>query len=349
MYLNVEFDVHSIQTLQENTAEVRKVAEEHGILFWMAGILLFMSPDAESQDPALSQFYANPLYMNPAMAGIEGPAKVYLGYRNQWPGATNPYVTYHASYDQYVEVLQGGVGLHIGNDRQGGGVFNTLSVDAIYAYHLQVSKDLMVTGGFQASVGQRSMDPSDLVLPSDLTGAGTTTLNAYSRVFPDFAVGFAGFYKNFFGGLAVHHLLEPYGSPSEDPNTKISRKYTAHMGALIPIIEKRLGTEVLQLSPHLIFMQQDSYQQLNYGLEVLFRGIIAGAWFRQDLTFSYGTVIFSAGYGSGQFRIRYSYDAKLSPPDLHIPALGAHEISMVVIFENLKKTTKHRAIKCPKI
>jgi hypothetical protein len=162
-------------------------------------------------------------------------------------------------------------------------------------------------------------------------------------------VGFAGFYKNFFGGLAVHHLLEPYGSPSEDPNTRISRKYTAHMGALIPIIEKRLGTEVLQLSPHLIFMQQDIYQQLNYGLEVLYRGIIAGAWFRQDLLFSYGTVIFSAGYSSGQFRIRYSYDAKLSPPDLHIPTLGAHEISMVVLFENLKKTTKRRAIKCPKI
>ena len=46
---------------------------------------------------------------------------------------------------------------------------------------------------------------------------------------------------------------------------------------MIPIIEKRLGREVLQLSPHLIFMQQDIYQQLNYGLEVLYRGIIIGA------------------------------------------------------------------------
>ena len=332
-----------------NRTEVRKVAKDGSILIWMTGILFIQFSESAAQDPAFSQFYANPLYMNPAMAGIEGPPKVYLGYRNQWPGATNPYVTYHASYDQYLEALQGGIGIHVGNDRQGGGVFNTLSVDAIYAYHLRVSSNLMITGGFQASFGQRNMDPSDLVLPSDLTGAGTTTLTAYSKAFPDFAVGFAGFYKNVFGGIAVHHLLEPYGSPSEDPNTKISRKYTAHVGALIPIIEKRLGTEVLQLSPHLIFMQQDIYQQLNYGLEVLFKGVIAGVWFRQDLLFSYGTLIFSAGYGSGQFRIRYSYDAKLSPPDLHIPTLGAHELSMVVIFENLKKTTKHRAIKCPKI
>jgi len=332
-----------------NRIEVRKVAKDHSILVWMTGIMLIHFSDAASQDPAFSQFYANPLYMNPAMTGVEGPAKLSLGYRNQWPGATNPYVTYHASFDQQIEVLQGGVGIHVGNDRQGGGVFNTLSVDAIYAYHLRVSSDLMISGGFQASVGQRSMDPSDLVLPSELMGTGTSTLTSYSKVYPDFAVGFAGFYKNIFGGVAAHHLLEPYGSPSEDPNTRLSRKYTAHLGAMIPIYEKRLGREVLQLSPNLVFMQQDIYQQLNYGLEVLYRGIIVGAWFRQDLLFSYGTVIFSAGYGNGQFRIRYSYDAKLSPPDLHIPTLGAHELSMVVIFKNLKKSTKHRAIKCPKI
>jgi len=242
-----------------NRIEVRKVAKDHSILVWMTGILLIHFSDAASQDPAFSQFYANPLYMNPAMAGVEGPAKVSLGYRNQWPGATNPYVTYHASFDQQIEVLQGGVGVHVGNDRQGGGVFNTLSVDAIYAYHLQVSSNLMISGGFQASVGQRNMDPSDLVLPSELAGTGTTTLTSYSKVYPDFAVGFGGFYKNFFGGLAIHHLLEPYGSPSEDPNTRLSRKYTAHLGAMIPIIEKRLGREVLQLSPHLIFLQQDIY------------------------------------------------------------------------------------------
>lgn len=328
---------------------MRKVANDQRMFVWMAGLLFALYQDAAAQDPAFSQFYANPLYLNPSMAGIEGPAKVYLGYRNQWPGATNPYVTYHASYEQYIKALQGGVGVHIMNDRQGGGVFNTLSLDAIYAYHLQVTSKLMITGGFQGSVGQRNMDPSDLVLPSDLVGGGTTTLLPYSKIFPDFAVGFGVFYKNLFGGVAVHHLLQPYTSPTEDPNTRLSRRYTAHFGAMIPIYEKRLGTEVLQLSPNLVFIQQDIYQQLNYGLEVLYRGIIMGVWFRQDLRFSYGTAIFSVGYGTDQFRIRYSYDAKLSPPDLHIPTLGAHELSMVVIFENLNKSTKHRAIKCPKI
>ena len=86
----------------------------------------------------MSQFYANPLYMNPAMAGVEGPVKLYIGYRNQWPGSTDSYVTYHASYEQYFDALKGGAGVHMMNDRQGDGVFNTLSLDAIYSYHLKV-------------------------------------------------------------------------------------------------------------------------------------------------------------------------------------------------------------------
>ncbi len=76
----------------------------------------------------------NPTFMNPAMAGVEGPAKLYLGYRNQWPGATDPYSTYHASYEQFLDPLQGGVGVHVINDRQGAGIFNSVSLDAIYSY-----------------------------------------------------------------------------------------------------------------------------------------------------------------------------------------------------------------------
>ena len=310
-------------------------------------VLIVLQEEIAGQDPAFSQFYANPLYLNPAMTGVEGPVKVYLGYRNQWPGATDPFSTYHASYDQYIPFLQGGVGLHVINDRQGGGVFNTLSVDALYAYHLHATRELTVTGGFQVSAGQRNMDPGGLVLPEEIYGGGTTTLTGYSRLYPDFAVGLGAFYKIFYGGIAVHHLLEPYTSPSTDPNTRLSRRYTLHAGALIPIYERRFGTEMLQLSPNLVFMQQDIYQQVNYGLEVRYSQLLGGVWFRQDLMFSFGTMIFSIGYGSDKFRVRYSYDAKISAPDVHIPSLGAHEISLVIIFENLHKSRKPRTIKCP--
>ena len=315
----------------------------------MLGIMFLGSAAGMAQDPELSQFYANPLYMNPAMAGVEGPPKIYLGYRNHITGAGRPYSTYHASYDQYLEPVQGGIGVHVINDRLGGGVFNTVSLDAIYAYHLKVTRQLTVTGGFQASVGQRNLNSSGLILPGMLDNPDMSAPTGYSRVYPDFALGLGAFYKNFYGGVACHHLVQPYMSPSKDPNTRLLRKYTLHVGALFPVYEKDMGREVLQLSPNLIFQQQDIYQQINYGLEVLFKSLLGGVWFRQDLSFSYGTLVFSVGYARDQYRFRYSYDARLSSPDKRVPSMGSHEISLVVIFENLYKSTKRRAIKSPKI
>lgn len=321
----------------------------YGAVSVLLGVFLLAGSECLAQDPLSSQFYANQLYMNPAMAGLEGPTKISIGYRNQWPGSAGAYSTYHAAFEQYLENLQGGVGIHVMNDRQGDGTFNTTSLDAIYAYHLKVTRQLTITGGLQASVGQRSMNPDGLILPDDLSGVSGTELIGYSKWYPDFAVGFGFFFKNIYGGIACHHLTQPYMSTSEDPNTKLSRRYTAHVGTMIPVYEKRLGREVLQLSPNLIFVQQDIYQQINYGLEVMFKSLLTGVWLRQDLRFSYATAIFSVGYARDQFRFRYSYDAKLSAPDLHIPSMGAHEISLGIIFENLYKSTKRRAIKSPKI
>lgn len=313
------------------------------------GILFLAAAGVAGQDAAISHFYANPLSLNPAMAGVEGPVKIYLGYRNQWPGAADPYTTYRASYEQFIEKIGGGVGLQVMNDRQGGGVFNTMSLDAMYAYHLKVTNRLMVTGGLQASLGQRNLNTDDLILPDELMGISGNSLQGYSRFYPDFAAGISAFYMNIYGGVSGHHLLQPYMSPTEDPNTRLSRRYTAHIGMMIPVYEKRFGREVLQLSPNLVFLHQGIYQQLNYGMEVLFRNVLGGIWFRQDLLFSYGTLIFSVGYARDQFRFRYSYDARLTAPDLHVPNMGAHEISMVITFENLYKSTKRRAIKSPRI
>jgi hypothetical protein len=88
---------------------------------------------------------------------------------------------------------------------------------------------------------------------------------------------------------------------------------------------------------------------MNYGMEVHYRNLLAGLWLRQDLAFSYAALIFSVGYAWDQFRFRYSYDARLSSPSLDIPALGAHEISLALVFENLYRSRKRQAIKSPKI
>ena len=49
-----------------------------------------------AQDAYFTQFYANPLELNPALTGaVEGTYRVSLSYRDQWSGLVdNPYKTF---------------------------------------------------------------------------------------------------------------------------------------------------------------------------------------------------------------------------------------------------------------
>ncbi|MEX0986923.1 MAG: PorP/SprF family type IX secretion system membrane protein [Bacteroidales bacterium] len=309
------------------------------------------------QDPVFSHFYANALQMNPSLAGIEGTPKLFIGYRNQWPNTGSSYITYHASYDQYVEKLHGGLGVRMVNDRQGDGVFNAYNLDFMYAYQFQATRRLSLSGGLQAGLGQRHFDPSSLQFGdmfNPVTGGLRTditpeNISLYNVIYPDFGAGVSAFYGNFYGGIAMHHLFSPVVTDSNDPTGKIPRKLTVHFGALIPIIEKQLGKEVMQLSPNMVIIQQLNIQQLNYGMDLIYRDFVVGLWTRHDWLLNYGNIIFTAGYGSDNLRFRYSYDVRLSNPAVQLQNLGAHEFSLLIIYENLRRRNKHRAIKCPKI
>ena len=88
---------------------------------------------SKAQDAHFSQFYANPLYLNPALAGAENCPRLTLNYRNQWPGLGQTYVTYSVGYDQFVSAIHGGIGFHLLHDNQAKGAFSTSQVNAMYA------------------------------------------------------------------------------------------------------------------------------------------------------------------------------------------------------------------------
>lgn len=291
------------------------------------------------------------------MAGIEQDIRrIFINYRNQWPGIGKTYLTYSASYDQYIEAIHGGFGFRVMNDIQGDGSIVQYSMSIDYAYHLQVSRDLSINAGFEAGFVQKSLNTANFIFEdmiNPITGqvsqASSESYFNQNYLYPDFTIGFAGFYKNMYGGISMAHLLKPFTSQSENADSRIPRRFTAFGGILIPVYEKRFGKEVLQINPNLIYQQQSNFSQLNYGVEGLIDNqFIAGVWLRQNLGVRISSLIFSGGYVTQSFRIRYSYDRHLSPPDIKLPALGAHEISLIVSLSSVKKI-KHKAIKCPKI
>jgi hypothetical protein len=63
-------------------------------------VWLFIFP-VKAQDFHYSQFYAAPLYLNPALTGSTELSRVGVNYRKQWPGLAQDFSAYSAYFDHY--------------------------------------------------------------------------------------------------------------------------------------------------------------------------------------------------------------------------------------------------------
>ena len=301
---------------------------------------LGISENLFAQDPEFTQFYANPLYLNPAFAGTARCPRVNLNYRNQWPAISGTYVTYSASYDQHFDALAGGLGLLVTNDKAGQGTLTTTNVAAMYSYQLNINREFSMKFGFQAAYFQKSIDWSKLTfgdMIDERRGFVYNTnevpgLSKKSNV--DLSVGLLGYSKRYFFGFAAHHLTQP--DEGLIGPSKLPMKITGHAGAIIPL-EK--GNESY-ISPNVLFQQQQNFTQLNLGLYFVKGNFVGGLWYRNSDAF-----IVLVGVQTDHLKIGYSYDVTISR--LASNTAGSHEVSLQIQFECRPKKKKYRTISCP--
>jgi len=328
-------------------------------------VLMMFASIAQAQDIEFSQFYANRLYLNPALAGSEFAPVATLTYRNQWPQNDRPFITYTASYDQYVDVIRGGLGLLIVQDNQGKGAIKTTMASGIYSYSLNINRNLSVNTGFKVSYVQRKLDWESLIF-SDMIDPLYGVIypgreiqpNNLSQSYFDFSVGLLANYKNYYGGFVADHMSEPDEAfDSENNTSKLPRKYTIHAGASIPIGYSRgLMNSDMTISPNILYQRQQDFEQINYGMYLARNNWVVGGWFRHNLSFDFDAVVVLLGYQSDRLRIGYSYDYVISK--LVKTNSGAHEISLTYLLGKSKtscsgshyfrKKRRIRAIRCPK-
>ena len=307
---------------------------------------MLMVVDVNAQDPQFTQFYANPLYLNPAFAGTARCPRVVLNYRNQWPALTGTFVTSSASYDQHVEGVMGGLGLIVMHDQAGKGTLNTTTVSGLYSYQQAISRKFSLKAGFQATYFQKSLDWEkltfgDMIDPrrgfiyntNDVPRGGSVG-NA------DFSAGLLGYSDIFIVGFAVHHLTEPNESLIVG-TSKLPMKITGHAGAAIPIgMKGKYGEAATRISPNVLYQQQAEFRQLNLGLYVDRGPITAGVWYRTRDAF-----IVLIGFHTEKLKFGYSYDVTTSK--LTTATAGSHEISLQLEFKCKRKNRRFRTVPCP--
>ncbi len=309
------------------------------------GILVgFMNLEVRAQDPQFTQFYANPLYLNPAFAGSKLCPRFNLNYRNQWPSIPGQYVTYSASYDQQISALSGGIGALVYNDQAGNGTLRTTNISGIYSYTLNITREFSVRAGLQASFFQKSIDWSNLtfgdmiderygfIYETDETPASNEVNGA------DFSLGFLGYSENIFVGFAVHHLTEPNESFFSDDDARLYRKYTFHAGANIAF-NKRYPKEG-SISPNILYKRQGPSEQFMLGLYGQKGPFVAGLWYRNQDAFA-----LLGGIQLERFRFGYSYDITVS--QLTNEPGGSHEISVGIQLKCANRPRRFRSLSCP--
>lgn len=315
----------------------------------------FLCLNTSGQDPHFSQFYANPLYLNPALAGATICPRVMGSYRNQWPGLGKAYSTYSFSYDQYFDFIHGGVGLLVMADRAGGGNLNTTMISLSYAYKFNLTTRLQAGGALKAGYYQRRLVWENLLFEDMIDPNSGFTLPTsekppdYPRITAiDFSTGIFLSYDDFiYGGIAVDHLTQPRSGFYADNTTILHMKFTVHGGAIIPLHLNSSGSEEREfsLSPNILYQQQFNYRQLNLGLYLTISPFIAGAWYRHAFD-NPDAIIPMLGIHYMNLRAGYSYDYTVS--SLTNAGGGAHEVSVSWQFPCIEKRRRIRAIKCPR-
>ena len=304
------------------------------ILLLLAGVV-----KSFAQDVVYSQFYANPLYLNPALAGSKLNQRITLNYRNQWPDIKNGYVSYSVTWDQQFDKLAGGLGVIINTDIAGAGIYNRFSGSAIYSYRLQASRYIVLNAALQAGYISYRLDWNKLLF-GDQIDIHTGNIEPTKEYLPaklnvgnvDFSAGILGGYKeSLYFGVAVNHLGRPDMAFYDGTDNRLQLRWTVHSGIMIDFFQGMSGEDVrnFSISPNVVYIQQGKFHQLNLGMYMTTYPIVGGLWLRHNFG-NPDAIIALVGLQQKRCKIGYSFDYTISR--LKSKTGGAHEISFTWLF-----------------
>lgn len=341
------------------------------VYFLMAFIFILAQP-VSAQDPQFSQFYAAPLYLNPALAGSTNQARAGINYRNQWPAIDANFTTMSFFADYFIEDKNSGVGFLLTRDREGLAGLRSLSIALQYSYEIQLTEHLGFRPGFQAGMFNRDVNFDRLTFgdqfnPStgefiDQPSAESFSTN-FSKTFFDLSAGGVLFTRSAWLGVAANHLNKPNQSII-DERSQLPIKLSFHGGFKFFMKPGVVGSGVYareaerSIAPALQYRHQGDFDQMDLGLYFTFEPLVLGTWYRGvpfkniDGFVNNESIVLLLGFtqigAKDAINIGYSFDYTISK--LGPGSGGAHEFSLVYTWpmRNPRKPPKDKLIiPCP--
>ena len=309
------------------------------LLAWMA---LLLCVQGRTQDFQFSQFYAAPLYLNPALTGISQETRMGSVYRKQWPGLDYQFTAFTAYVDHYSFDQKSGIGLSVSSFSEEFLKLNTTEISGYYAYNLQLSDRVNFQVGTQISYIQKRGTLENLLFGDQIDVFNQTTLPSSADAvggldpFSYFSVGLGGVltWENLWVGVSGHHLNKP-SLPffMRDGESQHWPKYSLQVGYTIPLDEPEFWEEGAGKFVHFLanYKRQGPFQFLDAGVQVLLNQLVLGVGLRNmpiqsDLPKRESLIVLIGLNLSNGLAVGYSYDYPIS--GVGAQTLGSHELSL---------------------
>ncbi len=337
--------------------------------------LLFLNI-TKAQDPAFSQFYAAPVFLNPSLVGGDNTIAANLNYQTN----TNKYLYPHTlgQFTVSIPVLMntqkrvrkkpqlqnyvGSVALTAYNEFMGADhEYRITGINITTTYFTQIGLSHFIAFGAQLGMINKAIDYSKLTWGSqfvpitgfDGTIAPSVVISNEKITYPIVNAGVTWFYNidNFsafkdaklraFAGLAVSNLNKPDDSFYDVEKVQLPLLYKMHGGLTFPLSDR------YELMPNCLFMHQSNANYLNIGTYI---GYYISPKLSNSSTYSqiqlgswyrFGdSYIISLGFEMKNLILGISYDFNLSNYNYNNTGVRTFEIS--IKYKTNNKTRENR-------
>lgn len=369
--MNAFFNIlYSILQKRKGTQKFNVVSSQFCLQYLVVLVFgLVMHTSTSAQTAHFSQFYANPLALNPALTGaIPEDIRISTIYRNQWTGINSPFETLALGVDaslkpKFLKNNALGVGIFLMNDELVEDIVHEQWMGVSLAWHhaLDVHRRHMIALGVQAAMRRTSIDYQNLIFASQYEDfvynpdlpSGETLLqqNLSNQLFNmgiswDFRVNDQLRLRS---GFSVYDLLKNKESIFEDANITAFRRFGWNGGASIKINDR------FSVHPEVLYLNQSKAKDINAGGYIGYkvgsqRNVVlyTGPWFRWK-----DAMIWMGGIGYKNMTIRASYDMTVSrltqvkeTEEASGNMVGAYELSMVWKLRLSRATKTEYTVPC---
>lgn len=298
------------------------------------------------QDIQYSQYYANPLYLNPAFTGAIPNHRATVNHRIQWPSLPKAFTNYSASYDYNAGNLNSGFGVLFNADRAGSANLRNTSMAFNYSYTANFDRKFIFKPAISFGWVNRNIDYDKLIFGDQIDfgvdGAPSqdpSVAEIQSTSYIDLGTGFLVYNEKLWAGASAFHLNEPNNSIINGQNY-LPMRLSVHAGARFALGNDSFkDVKKVNVAPSFIYKIQGEFQQLDVGASFHYEPIIFGLYYRGmpfvksavPNTVNHDALIVLFGVEFNNFQFGYSFDNNIS--DLSSDTGGAHEVSLQYFFD----------------